>query len=170
MDHTPDPRWLESASLVTATKENPQAPVHEYLDRVREFDTDRIRMISPVLSRLFHDVHADLAMDGVHTELVLDADMVERARDLNPVEFKIVVSVGVLDLYRHPESIGFGLTLGDEQLLMGAYDDDGHLQACVHATNDEFLQWSTDLFERYRDESELVESPFSLPFPFRKDT
>ncbi|MCO8243452.1 MULTISPECIES: transcriptional regulator FilR1 domain-containing protein [unclassified Haladaptatus] len=164
IEHSPDPRWLDGASLVTVSPENPQAPIHAYLERVREFDSDHIRMISPVLSRLFHDVHAELALDGVHTELVMAEDTIDRARSLNPTEFKIVVSVGVLDLYRYPNSLGFGLTLGDDQLLMGAYDSGGHLEACVHSTDTEFLQWGEELFERYRGQADLIEPSFSLPF------
>lgn len=165
-DHAPDPRWLEDATLTEATPENPQAPVREYVRRVREFDTDRIRMLSPVLSRLFHDAHAKLALDGVHTELVLSEAMIERARELNPAEFSIVVSVGVLDLYRHPEDIAFGLTIGEDRLLMGAYDEAGQLQACVDADDPEFVRWGARLFERYRDRSARVDPPLSIPFDF----
>lgn len=156
-EHAPDPRWVADATLVAATPENPQAPVREYIERVRTFDTGRVRMVSPVLSRMFHDVHAELAMDGVHTELVMAADTVERARELNPTEFEFVVGVDVLDLYRSPDVVAFGLTLGDRDVLMGAYDDDGHLGACVHATNAEFRQWGENLFERYRGRADLVE-------------
>lgn len=154
--HAPEPRWLEDATLTAATPENPQAPVREYLDSVRAFDTERIRMISPVLSRLFHEAHAELAFDGVHTELVMSAETVRRARELNPAEFAVVVSVGVLDLYRYPEGVSFGLTLGDDRLLMGAYDDEGQLKACVESANPEFVRWAGDLFERYRDASDPV--------------
>lgn len=163
-DHTPDPRWLDAATLATSTPEHPQAPVHQYLERVREFSTDRVRMVSPVLSRLFHDAHAELAMDGVHTELVLSSTTIERARDLNPAEFEVVVSVDVLDLYRYPADISFGLTLGDGQLLMGAYDGDGRLRACVASTNADFYRWGRSLFERYRDRAKPVEPQFPLPF------
>lgn len=163
-EHAPDPGWLADAALVEATTENPQAPVYEYIDRVREFDADRLRMLSPVLSRLFHDVHAELALDGVHTELVMAADTVDRARDLNPAEFELVASVDALALYEHPGEIAVGLTLGDDRLLIGAYDDDGRMAACVHASDGAFLQWAADLFERYRGRAERVEPTFTLPF------
>lgn len=162
--HTPEPRWVDTAALATATTENPQAPVQHYLDHVREFDTDHIRMVSPVLSRMFHNAHAELAMDGVHTELVMSSTTIERARELNPTEFKLVVSVDVLDLYRYSGSISFGLTLGDNRILMGAYDDDGQLCACVASTNSDFCQWGQQLFERYRDQADKIEPSFSLPF------
>lgn len=162
--HAPDPRWLEDAALTAASPENPQAPVRRYIDSVRSFDTERIRMISPVLSRLFHDAHAELAFAGVHTELVLSAATIRRARELNPAEFEVVVSVGVLDLYRHPEDVAFGLTVGDDRVLMGAYDGEGQLKACVESDHPEFVRWAGELFERYRDRSDAVESSVSLPF------
>ena len=161
-DHLPDPRWLDTATLSVASAENPQAPVQHYLDSVREFGTGRIRMLSPVLNRMFHNAHAELAMKGAHTELVMASTTIERARELNPIEFELVVSVGVLDVYRLPEALVFGLTLGDERLLMGAYDDDGQLRACVESSHRAFLQWAERLFERYRGRSEVVDPSFPV--------
>ena len=162
-DCAPDPRWLADASLTVAGTADPQAPVHRYVEAVRGFDTDRVRMVSPVLSRLFHEAHAKLAFDGVHTDLVMSADTIARARKMNPAEFAAVTSVNVLDLYRHPGPVEVGLTLGGDRLLACAYDDDGHLRACVESDDPSLLRWGEDLFERYRDESERVDTSL-LPF------
>jgi predicted transcriptional regulator len=167
-EHAPDPEWLADAQLIEATAENPQAPVQHYIQAVKGFETERVRMVSPVLSRLFHGAHADLAFRGVHTELVLSAALVQRARDLNSTEFNVVVSVDVLDVYQYPDEIGFGLTLGDRQVLMGAYDDQGQLKACLDSTDPAFLAWAERLFERYRGESERIEPTFRLPFTLGK--
>jgi predicted transcriptional regulator len=163
-EHAPDPRWLRDATLVTATAEDPQAPVHYYVKSVRAFESDRVRMLSPVLSRLFHDAHATLALRGVHTELVLSASMIERARELNPTEFEMVVSLPVLDLYRHPDPIPLSLTLGDRRALIGAYDEHGQMQTCVDASSGELLNWADDLYRRYRKRAEIVEPSLHLPF------
>ena len=162
-DRAPDPRLLADASLTVAGAADPQAPVHRYVEAVRTFDTDQVRMVSPVLSRLFHEAHAELAFDGVHTDLVMSADTIARAREMNPAEFAAVTSVGVLDLYRHPGPVDIGLTLGDDRLVACAYDDDGHLQASVESDDPAFVRWGENLFERYRGESERVK-PSLLPF------
>lgn len=166
-ERAPEPRLLRDADLIVATEANPQAPMHHYLTSVEAMDGDRVRMLSPVLSRLFHDAHANLAFEGVHTDLVMTAELIERARDLNPMEFDVVVSVDVLDLYRYPDPIRFGMTLGENRILLGAYDD-GHLEACIDASNPELLTWAGDVFDRYRSESELIEPPISLPFSLRE--
>lgn len=158
-DLAPDPRWLSDATLTTATNDNPQAPVTHYLDRVRSLDTDHVKMLSPVLSRLYHDAHAELALDGVHTELVLPGSAVERARAENPVEFAAIVTVGVLDLYRHPDAVPFGLTIGEDCVLILGYDEDGQLQACLEAPTDQMHEWATRIFATYRDDGVHVDSP-----------
>lgn len=161
-DHAPDPRWLEAATVTRATQDDPQAPLHRYVDAVDGLAAARVRMIAPVLSRLFHDVHADLALEGTHTELVLSADTIDRARELNPGEFEVVASVDVLDLYRHPGDVSFGLTLGGDRALLGAYDDDGHLHALLESAKPAFREWAEGLFEQYREAAEQVEPPGSI--------
>ena len=155
-DHAPNPSWLADATLTLATEDDPQAPVHQYVTSVRRFDTKRVRMLSPVLSRLFHDAHAKLAGHGAQTELVMPAAMVERARERNPAEFKTIVSLNVLSLYRVPESFRVGLVLGDSRLLMAAYDDERRLQALVEADDPQFYGWASKLFDRYLTRSERV--------------
>ncbi|WP_227133129.1 helix-turn-helix transcriptional regulator [Halorubellus salinus] len=151
-----DPDWLDDATVRTATREDPQGPVGFYVDRVRALDTDRVRMLSPVLSRLYHDAHARLAADGTHTELVLPTEAVERARDENPLEFRAVLGLGVLDLYRTPVDVAVGVTLADDRVLLCAYDDDGQLVACVDSTDDRVRDWATDRYDRHRDSGERV--------------
>lgn len=163
-DRAPDPRRLADADLTVASAADPQAPLHRYVEAVRAFDTDRVRMVAPVLSRLFHETHAELAFDGVRTELVMSAETVERARELNPAEFAVVTSVGVLDLYRHPGPVEVGLTLADDRLVACAYDGDGRLRACVESDDPGLLRWGADLFERYRDAAERVDPAVSPPF------
>lgn len=155
-DHAPDPVWLADAEITVASEDDPQAPVHRYVTRVERLDTDGVKMLSPVLSRLFHEAHATLAIRGVHTDLVMPARTVRRARERNPIEFETVISVGVLSLYRHPEPFGVGLTLGDDRLLMAAYDDERRLRALVESANPAFHAWASDLFDRYRERSKPV--------------
>lgn len=162
-DHTPPLSLLADADLVVASPENPQAPVQAYVDRLEQFEGDSVRMCSPVLSRIFHEAHASLAMRGVHTDLVLSEATTKRARELNPLEFEAILRVGVLDLYVHPDSVSFGLTVGADRLLLAAYDETGHLEACLASDDSNLLGWAEELFERYRERSVKVEPSDGLP-------
>jgi predicted transcriptional regulator len=155
---------LEDADLVVASPENPQAPVQAYVDRLKRFEGATVRMCSPVLSRIFHEAHASLAMRGVRTALVLSEATAEKARELNPMEFESVLRVGVLDLYAHPDPVPFGLTIGEDRLLLAAYDEEGHLEACLTSDDPNLFAWAEDLFERYRERSVKVKPSDSFPF------
>lgn len=160
----PAPELLRGAELVVSSPENPQAPVSAYVDHLKEFEGDRVGMCSPVLSRIFHEAHASLALRGVHTDLVLSKSTAARARELNPLEFEAVLRVGVLDLYAHPGPVPFGLTVGDDRVLLGAYDDEGHLEACLASADPDLVAWGDARFEAYRERSERVEPSGGLPF------
>lgn len=176
-DCAPDPRWLRGepaggsdpeekaaaeTELVVATPDQPQAPVTYYIDAVSEFETDHVRMISPVLSRLFHDAHAQLVGGGVTHDLVMDLETVRRARELNPQEFDFIVGFDGLALFCRETPIEFGLTLGADRAIMHGYDGDGQLHALVDTTSQPFCEWAGSLFERYREASHEVDSPEAL--------
>ncbi|NHX37251.1 MULTISPECIES: helix-turn-helix transcriptional regulator [Halolamina] len=158
--HAPPPDLL-AGDLVTASEADPQAPIHAYTERLREMDGNRVRVCSPVLSRAFHEAHAALALRGVDTELLLSTTTAQRARELNPLEFAAVLRAGPLDLFVRDDPVPFGLTLDEDSLLLGAYDD-GHLQACLHATDPDLLAWGERLFEALRADARRVTSPGAL--------
>ncbi|WP_433623466.1 helix-turn-helix transcriptional regulator [Halomicrococcus sp. NG-SE-24] len=156
VERAPDPTWLADADVVAADAERPQAPVSHYVRRLRERETTRVRMLAPVLSRIFHEAHAELVLSGVDTEVVLPADSVETARSMNPLEFEVVVRA--IDLYRHDGPVELGLTLGDDWVLAGAYDDDGQLRAVAESDDPRFVEWAQDAYEEYRSRAERVRS------------
>jgi predicted transcriptional regulator len=67
-----------------------------------------------------------------------------------------VIALDILSVYRFPDSFSIGLTLGDEQLLLAAYDDEKQLQALVEATETRLHAWASALFERYKEQSEKM--------------
>jgi len=161
-DHAPDPRLLADADVVVAAPDRPQAPVNHYISALAEFETDHIRMISPVLSRLFHQAHAELVVAGTTHDLVMSVQTARRAKELNAQEFALVIGMDQLRLRCVDGPVGFGLTLGDRRCIVHAYDEDGQLHALVDSTSKDLCAWAETLFERYRTESHPVENATDL--------
>jgi predicted transcriptional regulator len=160
--HAPAPALLADADLVAAESADPQAPIQAYVERLRDFSDGDLKLCSPVLSRAFHDAHADLARRGVHTTLLLAEETAREARDRNPLEFAAVLRVGVVDLFARPEPLPFGLAVDGEQVLLAAYDDAGHLQACVHGDDPALVDWASSQFAALQESAERVRSPRDL--------
>lgn len=153
----PDPAWLVEATCVTADPDHPQAPVEHYVQAVDSLSADHVRMVAPVLSRLFHEPHAQQVIRGASTELVLPAERVAAARRKNPLEFETVLAVPRFSLYRTDEPVEFGLTVADERTFLLAYDDEGQVRACVDGTHGALREWAVDRFETFCDGGTEVE-------------
>lgn len=153
-NHAPNPLWVTDATLVTASPDQPQAPVSHYVKRLRARETTTIRMLAPVLSRLYHDAHAELVLSGVETELVMPPERIETARSSNPLEFRLVSRT--IDIYEHDGPVEFGLTLGDDWAFAGAYDDDGQLRALLECDDCDFFEWAETVYRRYRNRSSPI--------------
>ena len=160
-DLAPDPGWLTDATYVAADRDHPDAPVDHYVRAIRSTDTDRVRMVAPVLSRLFHGPHAEQVVGGATTELVMPTGKVAAAREKNPLEFRTVVAVPRFTLYRTDDPVAFGVTLTDERTFVLAYDD-GRLRACVDGADPALREWAVDRFEALRADATEVEGPSGL--------
>ncbi|WP_459195072.1 helix-turn-helix transcriptional regulator [Halosimplex sp. J119] len=158
-DDAPDPAWLADATVVSADPDHPQEPVTRYVDAVRSLSTDRVRMVSPVLSRIFERPHAKLVRTGASTDLVLPADRVAAARERNPAKFDTVVAVPSFSLYETDDPVNVGLTITDDRTFVLAYDGDGHLRACIDGTDPDLRAWAVDRFEKYRRDAREVDGP-----------
>lgn len=153
----PDPAWLDDATVVTADPDHPQAPVTHYVDAVRSLETDRVRMLSPVLSRIFERPHAELVRRGARTELILPADRVAAAREKNPAKFEAVLAAPSFTLYETDEPVGCGLTVADDRAFVLAYDADGRVRACVDGSDTDLREWAAERFESHRGDAAEVE-------------
>ncbi|AEN05644.1 winged helix-turn-helix domain-containing protein [Halolamina sp.] len=160
--HAPAPELLTDAEVVAASATDPHAPIQAYVEALRGFTGGRVLLCSPVLSRAFHEAHAELARRGVHTDLLLSTATAREARERNPFEFAAVVRLGVLDLYTRAAPVPLGLAVDGEQMLLGAYDGEGNLRACLHSDDPELVAWGETQFDALRDGAQRVRSPGDL--------
>jgi len=156
-DTVPDPSWLDEATLVTTEQSHPQAPVTHYVDAIRTLDAEEVRMVSPVLSRIFERPHAELVRRGATTELVLPTDRVAAAREQNPAKFATVLAVPSFTLYETDDAVEFGVTVVDDRTFVLAYDTDGRVRACLDGSDADLTSWALDRFERLRERATELE-------------
>lgn len=144
------PSVLESASVTTATRTNPHAPLRHYVERIRETDVERFRGITPVVSPLFNEAHASLTAGGGDHELVLDADALAASRTEYGPELDAGVDADGLTIYVHPDSLSFGLSIVDGRVFLGAFDE-GQFVACFEWNEAGIETRALDAYESYRD-------------------
>jgi predicted transcriptional regulator len=151
------PDDLEDVTITTATRHDPHAPLRWYADRVAEVDTTTFRGIAPVVSPLFNDAHRALISTVVDAELVIDEDGLSTSRTGYPEALATAIETDTLELYVHPDSLSFGLSLFDEDAFVGAYDDAGQFVACFEGSDDDFRERVRTVYEEHRAAARTVE-------------
>jgi predicted transcriptional regulator len=148
---------LTDATIVESTPRNPHAPLHHYTSRIDAHPVDSFRGISPVISPVLDDAHAFLLEDGTESELITDGAVLGISRQMGPNELGETIGSDVLTLYVAPEPIRFGLSILDDRVFVGAYDN-GQFAACFESDNPNLYAEIIDLFEAYKEKSNVIDS------------
>lgn len=151
-----DVAWLRTAELVTASGTNPHQPLEWYADRLAAADADRLRGVSPVISRQFIAVHAPIIAAGTPTELVVGESTFQAITDQYPAKFRESLSHEHYDLYVIDETPAMGLTLVGERAFLGAYDDGGQFVAALESTDDRLREWADARYRERRSDARRV--------------
>ncbi|MFC6962683.1 helix-turn-helix transcriptional regulator [Halocatena marina] len=147
-EHAPNPKWLADAEIIVADSSQPHAPLRQYTNTLREDSIETLRGLVPILSQLHTEIYAELLGRGTAMDLVLPQTAAEPPDPSHAAEFEDLFAAAC-NLYVYEGTIGVGLTLTDQRGIVGSYDEQGHLSACVSSTNPALLGWAERLYERY---------------------
>ncbi|MEY7848951.1 helix-turn-helix transcriptional regulator [Natrarchaeobius sp. A-rgal3] len=149
VDDSFDPLLLADARISVAEPNSPHDPIIHYRNAMTETNTTAVRGILPVFSELLIEVHHELLEGGTETEVVAPQSVLETAP---PPED---VPSSAFTLYTLEETVDFGVTVTDETVLVGVYDD-GTFVACIESAEPAFREWATGLYDRYRERATRV--------------
>lgn len=151
------PAVLEAATVITATGNDPHAPLRYYTERVRELDPASFRGIVPVVSPLFNEAHQSVLDDGTDGELVLDSAAFSASKDDYGADFDAALAADGLALYVHPDPLTFGLSVVGDRVFAGAFDD-GQFVACFEWSDPEVMDEALSAYETHRETAREVDS------------
>lgn len=157
-DAAPPSSVLDDLTLAESTAENPHAPIDRYLTLLGTDPVDRLRGVSPIVSRVFNDAAEEVIGPDTSVELVVDRGVLRTSRTEFPDATRSAAELDRFDLYVAPEPLTFGLALVDSHAFVGAYDDTGNVVASVDSTADAFVDWAADLYRTYRERADLIDT------------
>lgn len=158
-----DPAFVREAfadaTVTTAEPGDPYGGVRQFMTIVEGSDT--LRGIDPAAINPLHldDLHARI-VDGMETDAVFLPEVVESLVESNPERAREAFESGNLTLRTH-DDIPFGVTLCDDRIGVGIYDEDtGLLETCIDTPSPAAREWAEDVYAEYRDQSTpLAEHP-----------
>lgn len=155
---TLDPTLLAELTVTSACEGQPHAPIERYLSILGGESPTRFHGFMPVASQVFNQAAESAIGPETSVELVIDETVLETSKREFPRALQRAHDLDQMSLYVSAEAIEFGLAIVDDHACVGAYDDTGNLVVTVDGTDETFLSWAEETFERYRSCSECVTS------------
>lgn len=146
------PLPLSDFHVETATPTDPYAATEYFIDSVPT-DSSRLDALLPTIVPAFNRACEPLVEREASIRMVLAQSAAETTQRSYPDDFEQARSLDCLSLWISPESFGFGLSVFDEDVFLGGYDDGGHLQAVLHSTDEDLREWAQSVFEAFLDDA-----------------
>ena len=147
---------LDDVTFTESTKGSPHAPLNRYLEVFGNEQVETLRGITPIVSRMFNDAASRAIGDDTSAELLIDESVLRTSRAGFADDLRTAARMEQFELYLSSEPIEFGLSILDDHVCVGAYDDSGNLVACVDGTDDRLVEWATDLYRERRGKAERL--------------
>ncbi|WP_436345547.1 helix-turn-helix transcriptional regulator [Natronorubrum sp. FCH18a] len=149
------------ATVTTAAPGNPYRPVNRFMSLVKT--TETLRGLDPASINPLHvDELYDRINAGMETEAVYPLTVVEELLTSNPERARTAIGSGNLTFWVH-DDLPFGLTLCDERIGVGVYDDEtGLLRTYVDTDSPTAREWAEDVYARYCTEASLLTEEIDL--------
>jgi predicted transcriptional regulator len=142
---------LEGLTHAQSTAGNPHAPLERFLTVVGDEPVGEFRGITPIVSGIFNQAVAEVIDGDSRIELVVDEDALTMSVEEFPEAFERAERLDGFSLYVSDEPVTFGVMLADEHAYLGAYDDGDNLVASADGTDEAFVAWVEETFERVKD-------------------
>lgn len=147
-----DVRAFADATVTTAAPGNPYRPVSRFMTLVGE--TDRLCGLDPTAINPLHvDALYERIIGGMATDVVFPSAVIEELLTTHPGRAERALESGNLTLSVH-DDLPFGVTICDERVGVGIYDDDtGLLRTYADTAGPTAREWAEAVYATYRDEA-----------------
>lgn len=150
------PLPLDDYNVVTASKTDPHAASEYFVTSVPS-DASQLRALLPTIVPMFNRACKPLVEDGVSIQLLLSQSAGKTSQESYPEDFEKARSTESISLFISPEQFNFGLSVFDEDVFLGGYDDAGRLKSCLHSTDSSLHEWASSMFRTIRSDANEIE-------------
>lgn len=150
------------ATVTEATSQDPYRPVNRFMSLVE--GTETLRGIDPASINPLHldDLH-EAVLDGMETDAVFQPGVVEELIRNNPERARTAFESGNLTLRTH-DDLQFGLTLADDRVGVGIYEDEsGLMTEYVDTNSPAAYEWAEGVYATFLVEADVVDWRPELP-------
>lgn len=147
---------LVESEITVPDTYSPHAPMERVLEVLE--DADEVRGVSPVITESHSEAFHEAVLDGTKVVNVIERSVAETIFTRYDDRLEDVRGTGRTETYVYDGEFSLGLSIMDDTVFVGAYDEDGIARATLENDSEEMLEWAERYHERYKQESKPLES------------
>lgn len=154
--------WIFEAEVVISDDYNPYRPLERFFSTLR--NTDTVRTIAPYSSGLYDEKYIEfIRCNDTNSEVIL-CDRIIQNFDKTDADYLAELKKDTTTtLYVTDKAIQYGLSIHDDQAIIGGYNQLGQLQALGIVTNADAVTWAKEKFAECSDRSRTIGSSGLCP-------
>ncbi|MFC4438731.1 MULTISPECIES: helix-turn-helix transcriptional regulator [Natrialbaceae] len=144
---------VEHFADAEVTRPKPRQPhysVRRIIDLIER--SEHLRIFSTIISPFYVDVAHREMLDGMEIQAIFNEGIIDIVLGEYEQEAYEAFETGCFDVYMHA-NLPFELFLFDDRIGMAAHDQNGIARVFVETQSEEAIDWATDLYERYLEQS-----------------
>lgn len=147
---------LVESEITVSDAYSPHAPMERLLEALD--DADEVRGLAPIITDSHAEAYHDAILEDTYVENVVERTVADIIVSRYEGWFDEVRGSGRTETYIYEGSFPLGLTIMDDTVFVGAYDDDGIARTLLENDTEEMLEWAEEYHEKYKSRSEPVDA------------
>lgn len=139
------------ATITRHKPRQPHATIHRIIRLIEQ--SDRLRMLSTVISPVYVDVGYREMMDGMVIEAIFEPEVVNLMLSEYPEKAQQTIGTGNFRVYANA-GIPFELFIFDSKMGMAAHGENGNAEVLIECEDAEAVRWAESLYEKHRSQAD----------------
>ena len=142
--------YFVDATIVRRKPRQPHATIHRLIKLIEQ--SDRLQMLSTVISPVYVDVGYREMMNGMEIEAVFESEVLDLMLAEYPEKARQTIATGNFRIYAQT-GVPFELFVFDSKMGMAAHDVNGNAEVLIECEDAAAVRWAESLYEKHRSQA-----------------
>ena len=148
---------IEHFADATITRRQPRQPhvtIHRIIKLIEQ--SDRLHMLSTVISPVYVDVGYREMMDGMEIDAVFEPEVVDLMLSEYPEKAEQTIATGNFRVYAKA-GLPCELFIFDSKMGMAAHDENGNAEVLIECEDPAAVRWAESLYEKHYSRADPID-------------
>ena len=143
--------YFVDATITRRKPRQPHTTIHRIIKLIEQ--SDRLQMLSTVISPVYVDVGYREMMNGMEIEAIFEPAVLDLMLSEYPEKAQQTIATGNFRVYAQT-GVPFELFIFDSKMGMAAHDENGNAEVLIECKDAAAVRWAESLYEKHRSQAD----------------